>query len=78
MLYAQLIFHYQKVGVSVLILSRRDGETIRVEIGPNRYVTVTVLRSKIQGEAKLGITAPPDVIVHREEVWERIEKGKPR
>lgn len=59
-----------------LILTRRDGETIRLEIAPNTYVTVTVLRSKIKGEAKLGITAPPDVIVHREEVWERIAKGE--
>lgn len=60
----------------MLILTRRDGETIRIEIGPKTYITVTVLRSKVQGEAKLGISAPPDVIVHREEVWERIDKGE--
>lgn len=66
-----------KVGIFVLILTRQEGETIRIEIGQNRYVTVVVLRSKLHGEVKLGISAPDDVEVHREEVWQRIEKGDP-
>lgn len=61
----------------MLILTRNEGETIRIEIGPHTYVTVVVLRSKIHGEVKLGISAPADVKVHREEVWKRIEKGDP-
>jgi carbon storage regulator len=51
----------------MLILSRRIGETIM--IGSN--VTVTVLGVK-GTQARLGIDAPKDVEVHREEVYERI------
>jgi carbon storage regulator len=52
----------------VLILTRRIGETLN--IGDN--VTVTVL--SIQGQQiRLGVSAPKEVAVHREEVYERIK-----
>jgi len=50
----------------MLILSRRTGESVK--IGDD--VTVTVLSVK-GGEVRLGFTAPPNVAVHREEVYER-------
>ncbi len=51
----------------MLILTRRAGETIH--IGDN--ITVTVL--SVQGnQVRLGIKAPRDVAVHREEIAERI------
>jgi carbon storage regulator len=51
----------------MLILSRRVGETIM--IGSN--VTVTVLGVK-GNQVRIGIDAPKDVKVHREEIYERI------
>ena len=51
----------------MLILTRRVGET--VVIGNN--VTVTVLGVK-GNQVRLGVKAPKDVSVHREEIFERI------
>jgi carbon storage regulator len=55
----------------MLILTRRCTETIM--IGSN--VSVTVL--SVQGnQVRLGINAPKDVEVHREEIFERIQREK--
>ncbi len=51
----------------MLILTRRVGETVM--IGDN--VTVTVLGVK-GNQVRLGVNAPRDVAVHREEIYERI------
>lgn len=55
----------------MLILTRRTGETIL--IGDD--VTVTVLGVK-GGQVRLGIAAPKETPVHREEVAERIAGEK--
>jgi len=55
----------------MLILTRRVGETLM--IGDN--VTVTVLGTK-GSQVLLGVNAPRDVSVHREEIYERIQKEK--
>jgi carbon storage regulator len=55
----------------MLILTRRIGETIT--IGSN--VTVTVLGFK-GNQVRIGINAPKDVEVHREEVYERIRQER--
>jgi len=52
----------------MLILTRRVGETLM--IGDN--VTVTVLRVK-GNQVRLGVNAPKDVSVFREEIFERIQ-----
>ena len=57
--------------VGKLILTRRVGETLM--IGDN--VTVTVLGTK-GSQVRLGVNAPRDVSVHREEIYERIQKEK--
>ena len=49
------------------------GESIR--IGDN--VTVTVL-GVARGQVKIGIEAPRDLTVHREEIYLRIQEGKAR
>jgi len=55
-------------GCAMLILTRRPGESVK--IGDN--VTVTVLGVK-GGQVRLGFSAPANVAVHREEVYERIQ-----
>ena len=51
----------------VLILTRKVGESIM--IGESVEVKVLGLRA---GQIKLGIEAPKDLKVHREEIYERI------
>jgi carbon storage regulator len=53
----------------MLILTRRVGET--VVIGDD--VTVTVLGVK-GNQVRLGVNAPKQVAVHREEIYERIQR----
>ena len=52
----------------MLVLTRKLGETIRI----GDLVKVTVLEVRA-GQVKLGIEAPSDVKVHREEVYSRIQ-----
>ena len=52
----------------MLILTRRVGETIRI----NDDISIQVLSVSGQ-QVKVGITARDDVAVHREEIWKRIQ-----
>ncbi|WP_202842067.1 carbon storage regulator CsrA [Luteimonas saliphila] len=56
----------------MLILTRRVGETLKI----GHQIDVTVLGIK-GGQIRLGITAPKDVEVHRQEVYDRIQEGEP-
>lgn len=53
----------------MLILTRRVGETVVI----GNDVTVTVLGVK-GNQVRLGVNAPREVAVHREEIYERIKR----
>lgn len=55
----------------MLILTRRVGETLMV----GDDVTVTVLGVK-GNQVRIGVDAPKDVAVHREEIYQRIQQEK--
>ena len=55
----------------MLILPRRVGETLMV----GDEVTVTVLGVK-GNQVRIGVNAPKEVAVHREEIYQRIQREK--
>ncbi|MDZ7640716.1 MAG: carbon storage regulator CsrA [Desulfurivibrio sp.] len=57
----------------MLVLARRSGEA--VAIGDNIKIQVLEIKN---GQVKLGIEAPEEVAVHREEVYQRILEANRR
>ena len=55
----------------MLILSRKTGESIM--IGDDMVVTVLGVKGN---QTRIGINAPKEVAVHREEVYQRIQAEK--
>lgn len=55
----------------MLILTRRVGESLM--IGDEVNVTVLGIRGN---QVRIGVDAPKDIPVHRQEIYERIQKEK--
>ena len=55
----------------MLILTRRAGETVMI----GEDIAITVLGVK-GNQVRIGINAPRDVAVHREEIYDRIQSEK--
>lgn len=53
-----------------LVLTRRVNESIR--LGDNIVITILQVGSQV----KVGIDAPRDLPVHREEIYQRVNAGK--
>ena len=53
----------------MLILTRRTGETVMI----GNEVTLTVLGVK-GNQVRIGINAPKNIAVHREEIYERVKR----
>ncbi len=55
----------------MLILTRRVGENLN--IGDDIQITVLGVKGN---QVRIGVTAPEDVPVHRQEVYERIQRER--
>jgi carbon storage regulator len=58
--------------LGVLIFTRRVGEEIR--IGDDIRVKIIDIKGK---QVRLGIEAPPEVVIHRQEIYQRINGDNP-
>ena len=58
----------------MLVLSRKPGERI---VFPGLGVVLTVVGASA-GRVRIGIEAPPEVPVHREEIWQRLRRFQVR
>lgn len=58
---------YKKVGSGMLLLTRRVGESIN--IGDDIKITILSVNGK---QVRIGVNAPREVSVHREEIYKRI------
>lgn len=61
----------------MLILTRRVGEKLMIDLGKDEPIQVIVLGVK-GNQVRIGVVAPKDVPVHREEIYNRIQNdGQP-
>ncbi len=55
----------------MLVLGRRPGEKIKI----GNDITIHILSQQGQ-QVRVGIEAPPEVSVHREEIYDKIKRAE--
>jgi carbon storage regulator len=66
----------------MLILTRHQGKKIVIGIDTTKLAEITVLNSnkginnRISGQVRIGVVAPKQVFVHREEIFRSIQQEK--
>ena len=59
----------------MLVLTRKQGEQIVASVGGH---TIRIRMVGVRGKkVRLGITAPSEVVVHREEIWNKMLEWQP-
>lgn len=58
----------------MLVLSRKRGEEIVLDVGGMEIVVAVT--DACAGQAKIGIEAPKDVVIHRREIWDQIKRSR--
>jgi len=59
----------------MLVVCRQEGEEVVMELGDGRTAVVRICG--VRGEkVRIGFDVPKDLIVHRREVWEQVEREK--
>jgi carbon storage regulator len=56
----------------MLVLSRHQGETVIIADGAIKVTVVDIRGDKV----RIGFEADPNIEIHRQEVWEAIQKEK--
>ena len=65
------VLHMQKGGIAMLILTRKIGE--KLVIGDEVIISVLGVKGS---QVRIGIVAPIEIQVHREEIYQRIVKER--
>ena len=62
----------------MLVLTRQEGEKIIITVPGFDPIEVTYLRinGNNKRQARIGVTAPKSVTIHREEIQQRVESEK--
>lgn len=56
----------------MLILSRNPGQSIKI----GEDIEVTILGMNSNNQVRVGINAPKNISVHREEIYQRIQRNE--
>ncbi len=59
----------------MLVISRREGESITIQT-PEGPVTVTIIGIRSNNGIRIGVEAPEEVSIYREEIYSEIQEHR--